>query len=134
MPDADTAPLHTFCWNDLATSDPEAALSFYGQAFGWHFDVQRANGGQFIRCRRGDADAGSLYRLSPSEAARGVTPHWTPYLRVDDLDAIVARTESLGARVLVVPFEVEGMARIALIEDPQGARLGLWQALVRGAG
>lgn len=134
MPDADTARVHTFCWNDLATGDPEAALSFYGQAFGWRFEEQRANGGQFIRCRQGETDVGSLYRLSPAQVERGVQSHWTPYLRVDDLDAMVARIEALGARALVAPFEVERMARIALIEDPVGALLGLWEPLARGGG
>lgn len=42
--------------------------------------------------------------------------------------ALAPRIAALGGRILVAPFEVEGIARIALIEDAVGAVLGLWQA------
>lgn len=118
----------TFCWVDLAAGDAGLAMSFYAQAFGWRFETQRANGGRFTRCRIGSVDVGSLYALGAAQLERGVTSHWTPYLRVDDLDTLAPRIAALGGRILVTPFEVEGIARIALIEDAVGAVLGLWQA------
>ena len=44
-----------------------------------------------------------------------------------EFDALTPRVASLGGRVLVAPFDVQGIARIALIEDAVGAVVGLWQ-------
>ncbi len=128
----DQAPLHGFCWFDLAARDMALAKSFYAQAFGWRFETVRVNGGYFTRCRAGAHEVGSLYPLKPAQREHGVPSHWTPYLRVDDVDARAARVAALGGRVLVAPFEVEHTARIALIEDAVGAVLGLWQSLSPG--
>jgi predicted enzyme related to lactoylglutathione lyase len=32
----------TFSWVDLATTDPDAAKSFYGELFGWSHQRQRS--------------------------------------------------------------------------------------------
>ena len=124
-----TASPGTFCWVDLAANDAGRAMSFYARAFGWQFEPQHANGGHFMRCRVGGRDAGSLYELRAAQLARGVPSHWTPYLRVDDLEANTLRIAALGGRILVSPFEVDGVARIALIEDAVGAVVGLWEPL-----
>ncbi|MFT3957222.1 MAG: VOC family protein [Piscinibacter sp.] len=127
-----TASPGTFCWVDLAAGDAGRAMSFYAQAFGWQFEPRRANGGHFTRCSVGGREVGSLYELRAAQLAHGVPSHWTPYLRVDDLDANTPRIAALGGRILVSPFEVDGVARIALIEDAVGAVLGLWEPLPPG--
>jgi uncharacterized protein len=124
--------MNTFCWLDLAASDAELARHFYAQAFGWSFHEREANGGRFTLCRSGGRDVGSLYPLRRAQLAAGVPSHWTPYLRVDDADTAVDRVVASGGRRVVAPFEVDGTARIALVEDAVGALLGLWQS--RGAG
>jgi predicted enzyme related to lactoylglutathione lyase len=67
-----------------------------------------------------------MYALSVKERKRGVPSHWTPYVRVERIEEAVRRVEEARGAVLVRPFEVEGMARIALIADSVGAVLGLW--------
>jgi predicted enzyme related to lactoylglutathione lyase len=121
-----------FCWVDLAASDADAAKAFYGQLFGWTSRAQAANGGSFTRLRQSGRDVGSVYQLSARHLEDGVPSHWTPYLRVDDVDAVVQRAAALGGAVIVRPFMVEGAARIALIVDRVGAQVGLWEPI--GAG
>jgi predicted enzyme related to lactoylglutathione lyase len=58
-----------------------------------------------------------------------VPSHWTPYVRVDDVDAVVHRAVALGGEVIVRPFVIEGAARIALILDDVGAQVGLWEPI-----
>ncbi|MEN3377536.1 MAG: uncharacterized protein V7604_2891 [Hyphomicrobiales bacterium] len=118
-----------FCWVDLAASDTGAAKAFYGQLFGWTSSEQAANGGSFTRLRRSDQDVGSLYQLSARHLENGVPSHWTPYVRVEDVDAVAQRTVALGGEVIVRPFVVDGTARIALILDCVGAQVGLWQPI-----
>jgi predicted enzyme related to lactoylglutathione lyase len=121
-------PMGSFCWLDLAARDAAAARQFYADAFGWTFLEHRANGGRLTRCRAGGQEVGSMYQLQRVQLERGVPSHWTPYIRVESADASARNVRSLGGRLLVAPFDVEGMARIALIEDAVGALVGLWEA------
>lgn len=121
-----------FCWLDLAATDAAAARRFYAEVFGWSAHDQAANGGIFTRLRAAGADVGSLYQLGPAQRDAGTPSHWTPYVAVEAIDAAAQRVEAAGGRVVVAPFEVDGVARIALVQDAVGALLGLWQALPAG--
>jgi predicted enzyme related to lactoylglutathione lyase len=120
-----------FCWLDLAASDAALAKQFYAQVFGWSFDDQPALGGHFTRSRVGGRDVGSLYQLKRAQLEHGVPSHWTPYILVASADATAQRVAACGGRLVVAPFDVPGMARIALIEDAVGALVGLWQDSAR---
>ena len=116
-----------FCWLDLAARDADAAKSFYGALFGWTPRDEHANGGRFTRLVLEETDVASLYQLSPRHLTDGVPSHWTPYVATEDVERTAAHAASLGATVLVRPFDVAGIARICLIRDPGGALIGLWQ-------
>jgi uncharacterized protein len=120
-------PAGSFCWVDLAATDASRAVDFYGRLFGWRAQSQAANGGSFVRLSLGHRDVGSLYQLKAAAREAGVPSHWTPYVRVDDAWTACRRAVELGGSVVVEPFVVEGTARIALIVDPGGATLGLWE-------
>lgn len=120
-----------FCWVDLAASDARQAQDFYRRLFGWTARDDRANGGVFTRLQLGGREVGSVYQLQRAHLERGVPSHWTPYVRVDDIDAAATQAEALGGEVMIHPVVVADMARIAIIVDPVGAHLGLWQPLPR---
>jgi predicted enzyme related to lactoylglutathione lyase len=117
-----------FCWLDLAARDAAEAKAFYRRLFGWTAVEQRANGGVFTRLRALDRDVGSLYQMD-AKLARTVPSHWTPYVRVEDVERAAQDASELGGHVLVHPFVVSGVARISLIMDPVGAQIGLWQPI-----
>lgn len=118
-----------FCWVDLAATDSVRAQAFYGRMFGWTAHTHAANGGHFTRLSLAGRDVGSLYPLSRALVEQGANSHWTPYIRVGNVSQAAAQATSLGGLVVVSPFEVEGVARIALILDPVGAQVGLWEPL-----
>lgn len=117
----------SFCWVDLAASDAGAARHYYEQLFGWRSRDQKTNGGVFTRLSVDHHDVGSLYQLQRLHIEAGVPSHWTPYVRVADAEESVERAEALGGKVMVRPFTVPGLARIAVVLDPVGAHVGLWQ-------
>lgn len=125
----DEAEAGRFCWVDLAASDALRATAFYGRLFGWTSHDQSANGGIVTRLRLAGEDVGSLYQMNQGLLDQGARSHWTPYVRVDDADDTARRVALLGGRVLVRPFVVSGIARIALIQDPAGANIGLWEPI-----
>jgi predicted enzyme related to lactoylglutathione lyase len=100
--------------------------------FGWTCHPVAANGGTFTRMRLSGRDIGSMYQLGRVPAGAAAGSHWTPYLRVDDADAIVRKVVACGGNVPVHPFVVSGIARIALIVDAVGAQVGLWEPIGEG--
>jgi len=118
-----------FCWLDLAATDADSAKTFYRDMFGWTSHEQRANDGSFIRLRLSDQDIGSIYQLRATLLERGMSSHWTPYVRVNQLEDSVRRVVLCGGTVVVHPFLVSGVARIALILDSVGALVGLWEPI-----
>lgn len=122
------ASTNRFCWLDLAATDADRAARFYGQMFGWEARDHAANGGRLTRLRHAGQDMGSLYQMRLAHIRGGVPSHWTPYVQVDNLPVAVRRAVACGGQLIVEPFEVAGMARIALIQDAVGALLGLWES------
>ena len=123
-----------FCWLDLAATDAAAAKHFYGRAFGWTSSETRANGGSFTRLHAGDQVVGSLYQLTRPHLTGGVPSHWTPYVLVDHVDRAAQRISVCGGTVIVQPFVVQDVARIALFEDAVGALVGLWESFPAAKG
>src|SRR5262245_12304040 len=129
MVDLGNGVVGRFCWVDLAATDAARAKDFYGQVFGWTPCEQPANGGSFTRMRLSDQDVGSIYQLKRAYRDQGVPSHWTPYIRVDDVNQAARRVVLHGGKVIVRPFVVSGIAQIALILDSGGAQFGLWEPI-----
>lgn len=119
-------------WIDLAASDAGHAQSFYAALFGWTARTEKANGGVFTCLQLGDEELGSIYQLKRAQLEAGVPSHWTPYVEVDDVERAARQVMTIGGEVLVRPLRIAGRARIAVIVDPVGAPLGLWQPLGPG--
>lgn len=119
---------HAFCWADLATTNDARAALFHCKLFGWSAVDRIAGRGRFTTIEAGGQPFGSIYRLAGRHVAAGVPSHWLPYVATPDLEGTLALARDLGADVVVSPQAVAGFARIAVIADPTGALLGLWQA------
>ena len=118
----------TFCWVDLATTDAEGAKAFYGELFGWEADDMPAGEGMtYTMLRVGDDYVGGLYEMDAGQREAGVPPYWLSYVSVEDADAGAARARELGGTVHGGAFDVLDAGRMALVEDPTGARLALWE-------
>ncbi len=139
----DGYPAGVPCWIDLEPPDVGAAIEFYGGVFGWTFDDRQP---AEARSRSGSADRDVVAALdgltvagvgSPAdETAAGATgpPRWNTYVAVDDADGVAATVWRSGGRVLQPPTDVGTAGRSAVIADPAGAALRLWQAAThRGA-
>jgi hypothetical protein len=44
---------------------------------------------------------------------------------VDDVDAIAAKAKALGGKIVVEPFDVATIGRLAVLVDPQGAAIAV---------
>lgn len=114
-------------WMDLMTTDPEAAKNFYGGLFGWEFeDMPMDSPGVYTMARIEGDDVAGLGSQPPEMA--GMPAVWSVYLAVDDVDAATAKVEEAGGKVAVPAMDVMDQGRMAMMTDPAGATVGLWQA------
>ncbi|MGH1523282.1 VOC family protein [Leifsonia sp. L25] len=123
MPIVTDFPPGTPVWVDLQTSDPAAASSFYRSLFGWDVtEADPASGGYAI-ASLGGTPAAAIGPFPPGMER----PVWTVYFAVADIDASAAAATEAGGAVLLPPGEVMPGIRLAVVADPAGAVLGLWQ-------
>lgn len=114
----------TFCWNELATTDAEAAKKFYTELLGWTLKKSDAVGMEYNEIAIGGGQQfGGLYQMTPEF---GDAPsHWMAYVAVDDVDASARRVEELGGKVCVPPTDIPNTGRFCVITDPTGATISL---------
>ena len=118
----------TFSWVELATSDPKAGVTFYRGLFGWdvvEHDMGPSGIYTIFTMRGKDVGAGSGQQ--PQETQMGIPPHWNLYVTVDDAEVAAAKATSLGGKILAPAFDVMDQGRMAVIQDPTGATLQLWE-------
>lgn len=65
--------------------------------------------------------------MLPEQAAAGVLPHWLCYVAVGNADESVRTARELGGTVVADPFDVMTYGRMAILNDPGGATLAIWQ-------
>jgi len=122
----------TFCWLDLAAHDNEGAKAFYTALFGWEADDARygdAPDEVYTTYRLGGRDVAASYTMDAAQRSMGVPPAWLQYVCVEDAGDSAARAAELGATLLSEAFEVMEYGRMALVQDPAGALLALWEPL-----
>ena len=108
-------PPGTFCFPELNTRDLPGAKGFYSALLGWTvFDVPSAEG-SYSLARVGGHDVAGIHLSVRGE------PSWLCYVAVESADQSAARAAEPGGTVRVPPFEVHGVGRMVLIEDPAQA-------------
>jgi len=116
-------------WADLETSDDGAATAFYTALFGWQDDPMPMEHGAIYHMVKLDGDyVGAISKQDPQQAGQGIPPHWNVYLATNEIDAAAGRVAGAGGSVIAPPFDVYDAGRMAVIADPTGAVVCLWQA------
>jgi hypothetical protein len=111
-----------FCWETLSTSDPEKTKDFYLNVFGWQVLEGGAGGIPVF-----SADGTPQTIVADLQQARNFRPQWLTYVAVENLEATRDKAVGLGAKVRVPLVDIPSVGRIAMIEDPTGAVLGLYE-------
>ncbi len=110
-------------WNELATSDPDAALAFYREQFGIEPGGAMPMGemGTYQFIDHGGKTIGAIMRQMPA----GPGPMWDYYFRVPSIPEAIERIGASGGKVVHGPHEVPGGDHIVVGIDPQGAMFHL---------
>lgn len=108
------------------TRDARAARDYYEKTCGWRYDCMRMDDGtDYFVAMVGDSPIAGIMEMTGNDEMKDLPPHWFTYLSVDDVDLAVLQTEDMGGTIIRPPFDVSGIGRIAIIQDPTGAALGI---------
>ena len=132
-------------FNSLHTNDRESAVAFYGALFGWDAapmdpsgegawmfrlpgygdHLERDNPGwqagmAEMGAPDGFSDTVALLVPIGEDPEPGEASHWGVTFAVDDADTAAETAASLGATVVVPPFDAPWV-RMSIVRDPQGA-------------
>ena len=116
------------CWVDTWQPDAAAAVAFYTELFGWEAEDPPTEAGEvrhaMLRLR--DREVAAI-ASRPAGEGPDLPTAWGTYVRVTDADATVAAATAARGSVVMEPFDSLDGGRIAVIRDPLGAVIGVWQ-------
>jgi predicted enzyme related to lactoylglutathione lyase len=111
--------------------DPEAAVSFYTELFGWETENLMAadHPGDYFVCRLRGRDVAAI--VSTHGAPAPPRALWSTLVSVDSVEEAASRALSAGGKVIGEPFDSPGGGRQAILADPAGAVFSAWQPTER---
>jgi len=129
MGEREAYPAGVPCWVETLQRDPRASLDFYGPLFGWEFvgpaPMPGQLPGEYFVARVQGRDVAGLGSLP--DLGGPPVPSWNTYIRVDYVEEAVERARAAGAGLLVGPLDALPAGRLAVLVDPVGAVVCLWE-------
>lgn len=121
-----------FIWHELMTTDPKAAISFYSQVIGWTTQAwgegaADGSSGGYVMWANAEGPLGGVMQLPAEACEKGAKPHWLCNVKVKDIHASAAKAKALGGNVLKGPEPIPSVGHFAVIADPQGAIICIYQ-------
>lgn len=125
MPARNHAPIGAPCWIELATSDADRARTFYTELFGWSAEEPVPDFANYFNFRQNDVRVAGAWPFQPGGAGQADT--WAIYLASDDAAKTVELATAHGAHVVAEAMAVADLGTMAVLIDPTGAGIGVWQ-------
>ncbi len=114
-------------WIDLMSPDVAGSATFYSKLFGWDAVEQFDDEGNHVYTmfRQGGHDVAGLGGQFGDMAGRPAV--WNSYINTADADATAETAEEAGGSIVLAPMDVMDAGRMAILQDPSGAMISLWQ-------
>ena len=113
----------TFVHFEIPADDVARAKTFYEELLGWRIIPAEGFGGYYYVMTSDDDNdlhGGMMIREG------GEVPVY--YINIEDIDAYIAKLQTLGGELVAPKSPVPGMGWIAHFRDPENNLFGLWQA------
>ncbi|MBB4635243.1 VOC family protein [Longimicrobium terrae] len=127
MSDQQTPAPGTVSWFDLTVDDASAVRDFYANVAGWTPSPLTMKEGydDYVMMTPGGAAVAGVCHARGANAE--LPPQWLMYINVVDLDASLEACAAQGGSVISGPRSGGGTVRYAVIRDPAGAAVALFQ-------
>jgi uncharacterized protein len=122
-----SAVLGQFLWHELLTADPAAGAGFYSKVLGWNAQPWEGNE-EYTMLSHGKGPVGGARVVGKDALASKAGPNWLTYVGVPEIEAALAAVTDQGGQVIhpVTGVGSDG-GRYAVIADPQGAVIGVYE-------
>jgi uncharacterized protein len=107
-------------WFEIAGRDLDTLTRFYGDLLGWKVDAANPQGYGMVDTGADGGIPGGIY--APGDPAGEYVSF---YAAVQGLEGYLERAERLGGKVVQPPTPISETARVAMLLDPEGHRIGL---------
>jgi predicted enzyme related to lactoylglutathione lyase len=117
-------PRGKFVWHELLSGDTSSAEAFYPKVVSWKSQPWEHDASYTLMMGK-HGPVGGVMGMSASVTA---SPHWIPYVGVDDPHATVAQAKSMGATVTKDVSSLPNGGSFAMLTDPQGAEFAIYKS------
>jgi uncharacterized protein len=118
---------------DIPATDPEKLSKFYTDLFGWQIMKFPMQGGDYYMAMTVETDQATQRPKEPGAINGGFYARQSAddrpmnHVNVENVDEYVAKATSLGATVIVPKMAIPTIGWNAIIQDPDGNAIGLFQ-------
>jgi predicted enzyme related to lactoylglutathione lyase len=110
---------------EIMGKDGEKLRTYYSELFGWEFEADNPmNYGVVPREGNTGADGVGIGG-GVGQSPEGYDGHVTFYIEVPDVEAALAKAESLGGTRMMGPEQVMETIEVGLFNDPEGHLVGV---------
>jgi predicted enzyme related to lactoylglutathione lyase len=110
---------------EIVARDAAKLQSYYGELFGWRVDTDNPVGYGLVPREENTSADGIGIGGGIGQGPDGYDGHVTFYVQVPDVEAALARAESLGGTRMMGPEKVAPDVEVGLFSDPEGHVVGL---------
>lgn len=123
-------PNGRFTWTDISLPDVMAGKAFYEAYFGWSGEDQFDPDGNliYVMFSNGGRSVAGMGPTPEEMQGLGIPPMWNSYINVDSVDGTIDAAVAAGGAIVMPALDVMGAGRMAIISDPTGGVVSLWQA------
>lgn len=114
---------HPIVHVEFSTNDRDVSGKFYADLFGWK--VEQMPEMNYATFEAEGGPGGGFNPVSENYPAGTVSV----YVGTDDIDATLAKLESLGGKTLVSKSEIPNYGWFAFFQDPSGNMVGLYTGM-----
>ncbi len=130
MPEVTSYKHGDFSWVDLCTDEPHKAKAFYSELFSLEFrDEHQDDQVVYTVGLKGDKPVLGLMEKPQQMREMGIPNLWETYITVDNVEAALAKVAPAGGTPMGPVMELADAGRMAVVADPCGAVVLLWEAL-----
>jgi uncharacterized protein len=117
---------HSIVHVELPADDPKEAAQFYSNLFGWDTEASPSPSGEYWQFTPSAQPGGGFNPVGDSGLWPTKAGDVLLYISTDDIDASLAKAESLGGKIVAGKQEIPGMGWWAMFSDPTGNKIGLY--------
>ena len=118
---------------EVVGKDGEKLQRYYGELFGWKIDANNPMNYGLVSREENLSPEGIGIGGGIGQGPDGYAGHVTFYVAVDDVEAALAKAETLGGKRMMGPEEIDtpnGKIRLGQLTDPEGHLVGVVQPLM----